>query len=196
MLFLRNKLNIPFFCVMGTPMRAVGVSERVKSGVHSLLFQIMFTAVTAFASFLLRSCHSTMQAVSYQLQNTGINISSTNHCPSSNTGAIQNFTTPNFCHPVNPKPCYNVYTAHHILYDPQPRIPADSCVDFIARCPLRRAVGYDFFYLPSPSTVDFTRIAFTSPMLLPRHGHNRNQGALVMHARKYTPLALAAACPA
>lgn len=90
-------------------LRAVGTSERVKSRGQRLLFQIMFTAVTAFASFLLRSCHSTMQAVSYQLQNTGINISSTNDCPSSNTGAIQNFTTPNFCHP-----CYNVYT--HITF--------------------------------------------------------------------------------
>ena len=90
-------------------LRAVGVDQRVKSRGQRLLFQIVFTAVTAFASFLLRSCHSTIQAVSYQLQNTGINISSTNDCPISNNGAIQNVTTTNFCHP-----CYNVYT--HVTF--------------------------------------------------------------------------------
>ncbi len=75
----------------------------VQSTGKALLKQILYTAATVFASFLLRSVYSIMQAVSYQLQNTGIDISNTEDCPMPNT--LQNGTARSFCHP-----CYNIYT--------------------------------------------------------------------------------------
>ncbi len=78
-----------------------------------------------------------MQAVSYQLQNTGINISSTNDCPISNNGAMQNVTTTNFCHP-----CYNVYT--YVTFW-MTRTPAFQLTVVLISSPVALcAVGYDF----------------------------------------------------